>query len=84
MSTTTEPLQTMKTASDESLIHQALKLARMQRDQTLPPARRSYLAAIHDELETRHPEVTPVMDRWAASAAPLASYTEVLVGAIRK
>lgn len=71
------------TATDQMLIQTALKLARLQRDRKgLPPNLKGHLYRLHDELEARYPEVGPVMDRWAYSRAPMASYTEVLVGAL--
>lgn len=79
-----EPLtvQDIATAPDQLLIQTALKLARIHRDRKLPMNLYKHLVHLHDELERRYPEVAPVMDRWAYSKAPMASYTETLVGAL--
>lgn len=69
-------------APDPLLVQTALKLNRLDREKGLPRALKGHLYRLHDELESRHPEVGPVMDRWAASRAPMASYTETLVGAL--
>ena len=79
-----EPLtvQDIATAPDQLLIQTALKLNRINRDRPLPGNLRKHHAKLHDELERRYPQVGPVLDRWAYSRAPMASYTETLVGAL--
>lgn len=84
MQTTREPLTVPnpKTATDQLLIQTALKLSRLHRQKNLPTNLRRHLVHLNDELENRYPEVSPVLDRWAYSKAPMASYTETLVGAL--
>lgn len=72
-----------KTATDQLLIQTALKLSRLHRQKRgLPENLRRHLVHLNNELEERYPEVSPVLDRWAYSKAPMASYTETLVGAL--
>lgn len=68
-------------ATDEELIKEARELARLGRLSRSHEQKRR-LAMIHLELEARYPSIGPVLDRWAASSAPMATYTETLIGAL--
>lgn len=68
-------------ATDQDLIKEARELSRLGRTSRTHDQKRR-LVMIHQELEERYPSIAPVLDRWAASSAPMATYTETLIGAL--
>ena len=79
----TTPLYRAMSAQDTpTLVNRARQLARVP-TQKRDRDHRAEITTIHWVLEDRYPDqVKPVMDRWAMSTRPLATYTETLIGAI--